>query len=175
MFYNSILVYSEKFYIEFYKIFNRVVSDVNEQRELTPFLLKFLSKIHPQYNSPYISIIVFSIVTMLLGGLCPFNILSQLSSMGALIDYSIVIIIVILFRFTKKDVERSFRCPAIFITAPLALGASLYLLYKQVIDTTGQISICTQIILYWLAFFLFIYLVNKLYVKYLQKKNNIDF
>ena len=37
------LVYSEKFYIEFYKIFNRVVSDVNEQRELTPFLLKFLS------------------------------------------------------------------------------------------------------------------------------------
>lgn len=37
------LVYSEKFYIEFYKIFNRVVTDVNEQRELTPFLLKFLS------------------------------------------------------------------------------------------------------------------------------------
>ena len=37
------LVYSEKFYIEFYKIFNRVVSNVNEQRELTPFLLKFLS------------------------------------------------------------------------------------------------------------------------------------
>lgn len=37
------LVYSEKFYIEFYKIYNRIVSDVNEQRELTPFLLKFLS------------------------------------------------------------------------------------------------------------------------------------
>ena len=37
------LVYSEKFYIEFYKIYNRIVSDINEQRELTPFLLKFLS------------------------------------------------------------------------------------------------------------------------------------
>ena len=37
------LVYSEKFYIEFYKIYNRIVTNVNEQRELTPFLLKFLS------------------------------------------------------------------------------------------------------------------------------------
>lgn len=38
------LVYSEKFYIEFYKVYNKVVTDVNEQRELTPFLLKFLSE-----------------------------------------------------------------------------------------------------------------------------------
>jgi hypothetical protein len=37
------LVYSEKFYIEFYKIYNRLVPNVDEQRELTPFLLKFLS------------------------------------------------------------------------------------------------------------------------------------
>ena len=37
------LVYSEKFYIEFYKIYNRLVSNIEEQRELTPFLLKFLS------------------------------------------------------------------------------------------------------------------------------------
>ena len=38
------LVYSEKFYIEFYKVYNKIVSDVNEQREITPFLLKFLSE-----------------------------------------------------------------------------------------------------------------------------------
>ena len=37
------LVYSEKFYIEFYKIFNRLVPSVDEQRELTPFLLQQLS------------------------------------------------------------------------------------------------------------------------------------
>jgi len=38
------LVYSEKFYIEFYKVYNKIVTDVTEQRELTPFLLKFLSE-----------------------------------------------------------------------------------------------------------------------------------
>lgn len=37
------LVYSEKFYIEFYKIFSRLVPNVDEQRELTPFLLQQLS------------------------------------------------------------------------------------------------------------------------------------
>lgn len=38
------LVYGEKFYLEFYKIFNRLVSDSQEQRDLTPFMLKFLSE-----------------------------------------------------------------------------------------------------------------------------------
>ena len=38
------LVYSEKFYVEFYKVYNRVVSNIVEQRELTPFLLKLLSE-----------------------------------------------------------------------------------------------------------------------------------
>jgi len=38
------LVYGEKFYVEFYKIFNNIVSDSQEQRDLTPFMLKFISE-----------------------------------------------------------------------------------------------------------------------------------
>jgi hypothetical protein len=38
------LVYSEKFYKEFYKVFNQLVPDTQEQRDLTPFMLKFLSE-----------------------------------------------------------------------------------------------------------------------------------
>ena len=38
------LVYGEKFYIEFYKIYNKIVPNMEEQRELTPFVLKFLSE-----------------------------------------------------------------------------------------------------------------------------------
>jgi hypothetical protein len=38
------LVYSEKFYKEFYKVFNQLVPDAQEQRDLTPFMLKFLSE-----------------------------------------------------------------------------------------------------------------------------------
>jgi hypothetical protein len=38
------LVYGEKFYKEFYKVFNMLVPDKQEQRDLTPFVLKFLSE-----------------------------------------------------------------------------------------------------------------------------------
>jgi len=38
------LVYGEKFYMEFYKIFNKLVPDKQEQRDLTPFVLKLLSE-----------------------------------------------------------------------------------------------------------------------------------
>ena len=38
------LVYGEKFFTEFYKTFNQIVPDKQEQRDLTPFVLKFLSE-----------------------------------------------------------------------------------------------------------------------------------
>lgn len=43
------LTYSEKFYEEFYKIFKQIVPDTQEQRDLTPFLLKFISE--ENYNN----------------------------------------------------------------------------------------------------------------------------
>jgi hypothetical protein len=38
------LTYSEKFYEEFYNLFKEIVPDVQEQRDLTPFVLKFISE-----------------------------------------------------------------------------------------------------------------------------------
>lgn len=38
------LVYGEKFYTEFYKVFNEIVPNKQEQRDITPFMLKFLSE-----------------------------------------------------------------------------------------------------------------------------------
>jgi hypothetical protein len=38
------LTYSEKFYEEFYNIFKELVPDTQEQRDLTPFVLKFISE-----------------------------------------------------------------------------------------------------------------------------------
>jgi hypothetical protein len=38
------LTYSEKFYEEFYNVFKEIVPDVQEQRDLTPFVLKFISE-----------------------------------------------------------------------------------------------------------------------------------
>ena len=38
------LVYGEKFFTEFYKLLNNLVPDKQEQRDITPFILKFISE-----------------------------------------------------------------------------------------------------------------------------------
>src|ERR1044071_3749463 len=61
-------------------------------------LPKFLAKLHPKYDSPYVTILIFTFLIACLAAICPLEVLSQLSSMGALIDYIVVVLVVMLFR-----------------------------------------------------------------------------
>lgn len=130
---------------------------------------KFMSKIHPKYDSPYMTILVFTVFVALAGSLVPFNTLAQLSSMGALTDYVVVGLVVIFFRFKEPNIRRPFKCPAIYIIAPIALLASLYLLTKQIFDVNGNLLPSGQTYLYWLAGAFGLYLV-KLVSNYICNK-----
>jgi APA family basic amino acid/polyamine antiporter len=123
-------------------------------------LPKALARLHPKYDSPYITIIIFSIITALLGALCPFQLLGQLSSMGALIDYMTIVSVAILFRFKLPDVIRSFKCPAIFIVVPVAFIAAGYLLLKQVFDNDGNLLITGKLVIYWLSAIFVLYVIS---------------
>jgi basic amino acid/polyamine antiporter, APA family len=124
-----------------------------------------LTKLHPKYDTPYITIILFSVIAGVLGALCPLHILGQLSSMGALIDYIIIISIVVLFRFTQKNATRPFTCPIIFIIAPVALCATMYLLSKQIIGSEGELLVTGELLIYWFSFILGLYFVRSLIVR----------
>ncbi|WPY00897.1 Putative amino acid permease [Candidatus Trichorickettsia mobilis] len=128
-------------------------------------LPKFLAKLHPKHDSPYVTIGIFSTISALLGSLCPFEILGQLSSMGALIDYIVIVIIVMLFRFKLPNVSRSFTCPVVFIVAPAAFLASMYLLFKQFIDNSGNLSTPGKMIVYWLVVVFMLYVVRSIFIK----------
>jgi APA family basic amino acid/polyamine antiporter len=123
-------------------------------------LPKVLAKIHHKYNSPYWTILLFTILIGGMGSLIPYGILAQLSSMGALADYMIVAVIVMLFRVKYPMAERPFRCPAIFIVAPVALLASLYLLFKQIISKHGDILMTGKIFIYWFVIIFILYIVK---------------
>lgn len=128
-------------------------------------LPKFLSKVHPKYDSPYMSIIFFTLMIAILGAFVPFNLLAKLSSMAALADYILVAIIVMIFRFTQKNAERSFRCPLVFIVAPFALCSSVFLLLKQVFDINGKMLVTGQLFISWFAIVLVLYFVRALFVQ----------
>lgn len=123
-------------------------------------LPKPLARLHHKYDSPHVTIILFTLIVGLMGAFLPYGILAQLSSMGALTDYIIVAIIVMIFRIKKPDVERPFRCPAVFFVAPLALLASFYLLFKQIISKNGKMLLTGEIFIYWFIIMFILYVMK---------------
>jgi basic amino acid/polyamine antiporter, APA family len=128
-------------------------------------LPKAFSKIHPKYDNPYIAILMFTAFTATLGGLVEIDILGGLSSMGALLDYIAVTIIVMLFRVKYPELPRSFKCPAIFLIAPVALVACVYLLSKQVIGKSGELLITGQLLGFWFVVIFILYIIRKQFIK----------
>lgn len=123
-------------------------------------LPKYLAKLHYKYDSPYVTIVIFTLAIALMAAFCPYTILAQLSSMAALIDYIVIAIIVMIFRVTMPSAERPFRCPAVFIVAPIAIIASGWLLLKQVLGKDGSLLLTGEIIIYWFVVMFVLYLVK---------------
>jgi len=107
----------------------------------------------------------FAGLTAILSGFSPFEVLVQLASMGGLIDYITVVLIVMLFRVKFPDIQRSFKCPAIFIVAPIALMACLYLLSKQIISKDGGLLLTGQLLIWWFVAMFVLYLLRKWAIK----------
>ncbi len=124
-----------------------------------------LAKIHAKYGSPYIMIRILFLLISFMGAFCPVEILTQLSSMGALIDYIVIMLIVMLFRHTLPQAARPFRCPAIFVIAPLGCISCVYLLFKQILDKDGSLLITGKIIIYWFIGVFILYLFRMLLLK----------
>ena len=132
---------------------------------------KFFAKLHPKYDSPYISIIVFSVFAMLLAGFIPYQLVGTLAAMAAILDYIIALSIVILFRIRYPDIERPFKCPAIFIIVPLTILACMYLLYKQIIDADGSLLHSGRVFIYWFIGVAILYFVRGLFVNQASEQN----
>jgi APA family basic amino acid/polyamine antiporter len=85
--------------------------------------------------------------------------------MGALLDYIVIAMIVMLFRIRLPDVKRPFKCPAVFIIAPVAIIASVGLLFKQIIGKDGSLLLTGEIIIYWFVVMFILYVLNMLIFK----------
>lgn len=123
-------------------------------------LSKRFAKIHKKHHSPYFTILLLVVIVAFLSGFCQFKLLAKVSSMGALIEYSAAIACVLAIRIKMPELERKFKCPAIFIIAPIGLIATTYLLFKQIIDVDGNLMETGRIALYWFAIMTVLYLVR---------------
>ena len=67
-----------------------------------------------------------------------------------------------IFRLRLPNAERPFKCPAVFIVAPTALIASIWLLFKQIISKDGSLLLTGEIIIYWFVVMFILYVLKVL-------------
>lgn len=134
-------------------------------------LPKSLAKVHKKYDTPHMALVIFVVCTAILGAFCPLQTLAKLSNMGALIDYIFVTVIVVLLRFTSPKVARPFKCPALFMIAPIAFLASGYLLMTFIVDKNWKLLNTGKIMIYWFTVAFMLYVIQVLIKKRSKKKH----
>ncbi|MDE2304216.1 MAG: amino acid permease [Gammaproteobacteria bacterium] len=94
-------------------------------------LPKFFGAIHPKYRTPHISTLITGFLASLFAGFLPIDILGELVSIGTLIAFIVVCAGVLVLRYTRPDLPRPFKVPAVWFNAPMGVifcaGMALFL------------------------------------------------
>lgn len=93
-------------------------------------LPRVFGKVHPKFQTPYVSTIIVGVVAATLAGLFPIGLLGEMVSMGTLLAFTTVCFGILVLRRTRPDLPRPFRVPMVWIVSPLGAAACLYLFWQ---------------------------------------------
>src|SRR5436305_819854 len=89
---------------------------------------QFVNKVHPKFQTPYITSIVTGIAVAIVASLLTVREAGNLVSIGTLLAFVIVSIGVVVLRVREPNLPRAFKTPAVFIVAPLGALSAAYLM-----------------------------------------------
>lgn len=93
------------------------------------------NKTHKKFGTPYLGCIFAAFVSAIISGFTPIQIMGDLSSLGTLFAFVMVAVAVVVLRIKRPELERPFKCPAVFVVGPLAVLSCGYLLYQLFLKT----------------------------------------
>jgi APA family basic amino acid/polyamine antiporter len=73
--------------------------------------------VHSQFKTPHVGTLVTGVFAALIGGLFPIDLLGELVSIGTLLAFVTVCIGILVLRYTKPELPRPFKVPAVKFTA----------------------------------------------------------
>jgi len=91
-------------------------------------LPEFVSRVHPKFQTPWITTIVTGVVVAFFAALFTVREAGSLVSIGTLLAFVIVSIGVLVLRIREPELPRTFKTPAVWIVAPLGALSALYLM-----------------------------------------------
>src|SRR5881392_42621 len=91
-------------------------------------LPQFVNKVHPKFQTPYITSIVTGIAVAIVASLLTVREAGNLVSIGTLLAFVIVSIGVVMLRVREPNLPRAFKTPAVFVVAPLGAVSAAYLM-----------------------------------------------
>lgn len=109
------------------------------------------SKLHSKFHTPYISCGIVTIAVALISGFTPISLLGHMTSFGTLFAFTIAALAMMIFRITRPDVKRPFKCPYPFFVGTMAILICGFLIYQlmHVIAAAFFIWIILAVIFYF--------------------------
>jgi APA family basic amino acid/polyamine antiporter len=110
-----------------------------------------VSKVHPRYQTPYITTIITCAVVAVFAALIPIQVVGEMTSIGTLFAFVVVCMAVIVLRRTRPDAHRPFRVPGGSVIPVLGVFSCIYLMVSLSVMTWVRLLVWLDIgmLIYW--------------------------
>ena len=97
--------------------------------------------VHEKYKTPHVSTILTGVVIMAVAAFTPIRALGEMVNIGTLFAFVVVCAAVLILRIKRPEAKRPFRCPALFLVAPIGIAANLILMLFLPLETWTRLVV----------------------------------
>jgi len=99
------------------------------------------SRVHPKFRTPHLATMLTGGVICIVAAFTPIEKLAEMVNIGTLMAFVVVCAAVLLLRIRSPEVKRPFKCPIIYVVAPLGILVNLTLMLFLPVDTWIRLAV----------------------------------